>query len=238
MESAVTSIGATGQRFAERGHVRDNRGWLAGVEKRTLVWLAHRMPRAVNSDHLSALGLAGMAAAGLAFAVGGRHSAVLPVVIVALAINWFGDSLDGTLARVRNAQRPNYGYYLDHVLDIVGVTMLLAGIAAGGFMTPVVAAALLCAYVAVMAETFLATYSRGAFRMSFLGFGPTELRVVLSIGVLALLRTREVMLFGHGPFLLFDVGGVVATIGLATTFLIAAARNGRALYRAEPVGGK
>jgi phosphatidylglycerophosphate synthase len=236
MESGVACIDTTRHRPAERGHVRDNQGWLAGAEKRTLMWLAHRMPRAVNSDHLSALGLLGMLAAGAAFAAGGTYPAALPLVIVALAVNWFGDSLDGTLARVRNMQRPNYGYYLDHVLDIIGVSLLFTGIAAGGFMTPLVAASLLCAYVAVMAETFLATYARGAFRMSFLGFGPTELRVVLSAGAIALLRTREAAPLGLGPFLLFDIGGVAATAGLLIAFFASSVRNARALYRAEPLG--
>lgn len=235
MEPGITAIDASHGRLSERGHVRDNRGWLARTEARALSWLAHRMPRAINSDHLSALGLAGMAGAGIAFAVGGTHRGALPWVIVGLAVNWFGDSLDGTLARVRHAQRPNYGYYLDHVLDIVGITMLLTGIGAGGFMTPVIAAALLCAYVAAMAETFLATYSCGTFRMAFLGVGPTELRVVLAVGVLALMRSRVATLPGYGPVLLFDVGGLAASVGLAVTFLVSAVQNGRALYRAEPL---
>jgi phosphatidylglycerophosphate synthase len=235
MEPGATEAGADCRRLAERGHVRDNRGWLAGTEARTLGWLARRMPPAVNSDHLSALGLAGLVAAAAAFAGGGTHPGALPLVIVALAVNWFGDSLDGTLARVRHTERPNYGYYLDHVLDILGVSILVGGIVRGGFMSPLVAMSLLCAYVAVMAETFLATYARGAFRMSFLGFGPTELRVVLSVGAIALLRTPEVSPFGMGPFALFDVGGLVGAVGLATAFLVSSVRNGRALYRAEPL---
>ena len=90
-------------------HTRDNRGLLAVAEKRTLLWLAHRLPAWVHSDHLSGLGLLGMLAVGAAFAVGGAHPQALPLVVLALAVNWFGDSLDGTLARVRNQQRPRYG---------------------------------------------------------------------------------------------------------------------------------
>ena len=234
MHTAATVVDSAPQGFRERGHVRRNDGWLAGVEARVLDRLARRLPPWINSDHLSALGLAGMAGAGASFVVGGSRPEVLPLAIVALAVNWFGDSLDGTLARVRRAQRPNYGYYLDHVLDIVGIAMLMAGMAAGGVMSPLVAVTLLCAYVAVMAETFLATYSRGTFAMAFLKFGPTELRVVLAFGVIALLRSRTATLFGHS-FLLFDVGGLVATAGLALTFVVSAVRNGRALYAAEPL---
>ena len=219
----------------ERGHVRENRGWLAGAEARTLVWLAHRAPRAVNSDHLSALGFAGMALAAASFAAGATHPAWLPLAILGLAVNWLGDSLDGTLARVRQAQRPNYGYYLDHVLDVAGIALLLAGLGAGGLMSPVVAVSLLAAYVAVMAEAFLATYSLGIFRMAFLRFGPTELRIVLSIGALAAMRSPAVLIAGHGPWLLFDVGGLVGAAALGLAFVVSALRNARTLYRAEPL---
>lgn len=216
-------------------HTRDNRGVLASLEKRTLIWISARLPRSVNSDHLSALGLMGMLGAGAAFAAGGTHPQLLPLVVVALAINWFGDSLDGTLARVRNQQRPRYGYYVDHALDVLGTAFLFGGLAYGGLMDPVVAMGLLAAYYAVMAEVFLATYVRGVFRMSFWGFGPTELRIVLSIGALALIGDPQVVIGGLGPFQLFDVGGVVAIAGMVVTFLISSANATRALYAAEPI---
>lgn len=216
-------------------HTRHNQGVLASLEKRTLIWLAHRLPRQVHSDHLSALGLLGMLGVGAAFAVGATHRWALPLVAVALAVNWFGDSLDGTLARVRNQQRPKYGYYVDHALDILGTIFLFGGMALGGLMTPVVATTLLAVYFAVMAEVFLATHVRGVFRMSFLGFGPTELRVVLGVGALAQLRDPQIVVMGMGPFQLFDVGGVIAIAALALTFMVSAVRTGRALYREEPL---
>jgi archaetidylinositol phosphate synthase len=216
-------------------HTRDNRGLLARVEQRTLIWMAHRLPAWVHSDHLSGLGLIGMLAVGAAFAIGGTYPAALPVVVLALAVNWFGDSLDGTLARVRDQQRPRYGYYVDHALDIAGTTFLFGGLALGGLMTPAMAMGLMAAYFAVMAEVFLATSSRGVFRMSFLGFGPTELRVVLSLGALSLMRDPHVVIAGFGPYLLFDVGGVVAIAGLGMTFVASSIGNGRALYEAEPL---
>jgi len=216
-------------------HARENRGLLARAEKRALIWLAERCPRWVHSDHLSALGLLGMLGTGGAFATGGTYPAALPLVVVALAVNWFGDSLDGTLARVRKQQRPRYGYYVDHALDIAGTAFLFGGLAASGLMSTTLAVAVMAAYFAVMAEVFLATSSRGVFKMSFLGFGPTELRIVLSLGALALIRTTHVTIGGHGPFLLFDVGGVVGLAGLTFTFVASSVANGRALYRAEPL---
>jgi len=221
---------------AHATHTRLNESLLAAAEKRTLVWIAHRLPRAVNSDHLSALGLAGMAGVGAAFAAGGSHRWVLSLAVVGLAVNWFGDSLDGTLARVRNQQRPRYGYYLDHTLDILGTFFLFGGLALGGLMSPVVAIGLLAAYYAVMAEVFLATSVRGVFRMSFFGFGPTELRILLAAGAIALMvRDPLVQMAGVGPVLLLDLGGVIGIVALGVTFVLSTCRNALALYEAEPL---
>src|SRR5207247_11389855 len=102
------------------------------------------------------------------------------VVSAALAANWLGDSLDGTLARVRDQQRPRYGFYVDHVLDLAGTTCLVTGLACSGFMSPLIALALLVGYVLVAAESFLATHALGVFRISCFGIGPTELRILLA----------------------------------------------------------
>ena len=109
-----------------------------------------------------------------AFAAARWDRRALWLVVVALALNWFGDSLDGTLARVRRVERPRYGFYVDHVLDIAGATLLFGGLACSPFMTPVIALALLVAYLLVAGEVFLATAVRGVFRMSFAGVGPTD----------------------------------------------------------------
>ena len=223
---------------AAAGHARLNTGLLAGIEKRTIIWLAHRLPAWMHSDHLSAVGLAGMLGVGVAFAAGGTYRWALPLVCLALAVNWFGDSLDGTLARVRNQQRPRYGYYVDHVLDVLGTAFLFGGLMLGGHITPAVGLMLLAAYFAVMAEVFLATAARGAFRMSFAGVGPTELRLLLAVGAIALMRDPKVTVPGIGTFQLFDVGAVVATCGLVAAFLTASVVNGRALSELEPRPGR
>jgi len=216
-------------------HVRINTGLLAAAETRALVWMARRLPAWVNSDHLTALALLSMAGTGAAFWAGAHDRPALLLVIVCLALNWFGDSLDGTLARVRGHERPRFGYYVDHVLDISGISLLLAGIALSGFMSPLLAMALLASYLLVSAEVFLATGVGGEFRMSFLRMGPTELRVVLAAGALALMRTPWVSPFGLGPVRLFDLGAGVAIAGLLLAFVVSSARMTRALYRAEPV---
>ena len=214
-------------------HVREHRSILAAAEKRLLIFIAERLPRAVNSDHLTSLALAAMGLAGAAFAAARWDRRALWLVVVALALNWFGDSLDGTLARVRRAERPRYGFYVDHVLDIVGTTLLVGGLACSPFMTPTVALALLIAYLLVAGEVFLATAVRGVFRMSVGGVGPTELRIVLAAGAMALLRDPHVSI---GPLTvqLFDFGAALAAAGLLVVFVMSVLRNTTALAVAEP----
>src|SRR5919108_2924914 len=112
---------------------------LAAVEKRCLIWMAERLPAWASSDQLTALGAVAMLGAGISYWLGGAHPLALLVVVAMLAINWFGDSLDGTLARVRKQERPKYGYYVDHVLDAVGFAALMGGLALGGHMSALIA---------------------------------------------------------------------------------------------------
>jgi phosphatidylglycerophosphate synthase len=215
-------------------HVRHHRSLLAAQEKRLLIWIAERLPRWVNSDHLSALGLLSMVGAGLAFAYSQWSPGVgLPLVVAFLALNWFGDSLDGTVARVRNQQRPRYGFYVDHVIDLAGTACLFAGLAASGFMSPVVAALVVAGFFLVSAESFLATHARGIFNMAFAGVGPTELRLLLAAGALALLNGPFVAVPVLGELRLFDFGGIIGTIGMVVAFIATSSVNVRALYLEE-----
>jgi archaetidylinositol phosphate synthase len=216
-------------------HVREHRSLLADVEKRTLVWLATRLPGWVTSDQLTALGAVAMIGVGVAFAVTPVSPLAPALVPLLLAVNWFGDSLDGTLARVRQRQRPRYGYYLDHVVDVVNATAMFAGLALSGLMSPWIAAGLLVAYLLLCAESFLATHALGVFRISFGGFGPTELRLVLSLGALVVLVKPMASPLGLGPWRLFDVGGAIAVAGMSIVFGLSALRNARALARLEPL---
>lgn len=216
-------------------HARQNDSALASLEKRVLVAFARRLPRAIGPDHLTALGLLSMLAVGAAFAASSVEPRILYLVPLLLALNWFGDSLDGTVARVRDQQRPRYGYYVDHVVDILGAVALFSGLALSGGMQPVIALALLVAYLAAMAEVFLATHVTHVFRLASFGFGPTELRIVLAVGALALVSRPmvQVPLVGRVP--LFDLGGVIAIAGIATACLASAAHIARHLAREEQV---
>lgn len=216
-------------------HVREHASVLMQAEKRLLIWIAERLPARVTPDHLSLLGLMSMLLAGLAFWISQWEPIALLIVVAALALNWFGDSLDGTLARVRNRQRPRYGFYVDHVIDVAGTFFLLGGLALSSYMTPLVALGLLVAYLMVCAESFLAAHTVGVFRMAHLGMGPTELRILLAAGTLFLLVKTTVPLGDWGRFLLFDVGGVCSIAALAVTFVVSAVRNTIVLYREETI---
>lgn len=205
---------------------------LAPVEKKTLIWLAERTPAWINSDHLTALAFIAMLAAGLGYWWSSWNRWGLVVVVVSLALNWLGDSLDGTLARHRNRQRPRYGFYVDHVCDAFGTAFLLGGLALSGFMNWLVAAGLLLAYLMLLLEVCIATYTLGSFQISFFKFSPTELRIVLAIGTLALWRNPQVAFLGE-QYRLFDFGGVIAIAGMLIVLLISVARNTARLYREE-----
>lgn len=207
---------------------------LAPLEKRCLIWMAERMPRRVNSDHLTVLALLAMLGAGLSYWLASVMPIGLWLVNVFLAVNWFGDSLDGTLARVRRHQRPRYGFYVDHVVDLFGVTFLLGGLALSGYMHPYVALGLLVVYLMVCVETFLATHCVGTFKMSYLKVGPTELRILLAMGNAVLFFRPHASAFGHS-LPLFDVGGVIAAAGLLMTLIVTALSNTRTLYQAEKI---
>jgi len=216
--------------------VREHHSLLAAVEKRALVAMAARMPARVNSDHLTALGGLSMAGAGASFWLGSIWPPALALVIVFLALNWFGDSLDGTLARVRRHERPRYGFYVDHVLDAAGILLLLLGLVLGGFSSAVAMLAFLVAYYLLSIEVYLAAHVLGRFHMSFWKIGPTELRILLAAATLRLFWGAEVTLFGAGVKL-FDAGAWAAAAGLLVTAVAAAAAHTRELYRAEPLPG-
>jgi phosphatidylglycerophosphate synthase len=214
---------------------RDQSSLLAPLEKRALLWLAHRMPECVNSDHLTALGFAAMLLTGVSYWLARWNRSALLVGIVCLALNWFGDSLDGTLARVRNRQRPRYGFYVDHITDSIGTTALLGGLAFSTFMSEWIGLCLLIVFLLMSIQSYLATYTLGTFQLSFWKFSPTELRVLLMAGNIALLVRGPMAQLAGRRFLLFDIGGVAGIVGMTAMLIVSTIRTTRTLYRLEPL---
>ena len=160
-------------------------------EKRALIWMAERTPSWINSDHLTLVGFLAQVMAGVSYALARWNRYWLLAVIGFLALNWLGDSLDGTLARVRQQLRPRYGFYVDHIVDSFGGLALMAGLALSGYMHPWVAIGLLMAFLMLSIQSYLATYTLGEFQLSFWNFGPTELRILLAVGNIALLLSAH-----------------------------------------------
>ena len=206
----------------------------AKAEKRLLIWLAERTPPWINSDHLTGLALMAQMAAGAGYVLSARNANALWLVNLFLLLNWLGDSLDGTLARVRNRQRPCYGFYLDHVVDAIGALALMAGLGCSGYLHWPVAAGMLVFFYLLSIESYLATYALGDFHISHGLMGPTEIRILLAIGNVFLISHRHVILASRG-FLLFDVGGVIAIVGMAAMAASAMVRHTVLLYREEPL---
>ena len=226
------SIGTTKPTDGFREAHRHLAGLTARGERRALLFLASRTPGWITSDHLTLLGLASTAACGALYAASGRRPWLLLAVNLALALNWLGDSLDGTLARHRGVGRPRFGFYVDHLADAFGALFVLAGLAASGLMSPLVAAAVLTAYFLLAIETYLATYTIGRFEISYGPLGGTELRILLAVANAFVLR-RAVWTIGGVGWLAFDVLGAAAAAVLVTLAIVAGIRGTRALVRLE-----
>jgi phosphatidylglycerophosphate synthase len=224
----------TGPKATFREAQREMNGFTARAEKKLLLRLAAALPDGVTPDQLTVLGLLGMLLSGAAYALSGRNPLLLHVANFGLVLNWFGDSLDGTLARFRGKLRPRYGFYVDHVIDAFGATAVLGGLAMSGLMSPVIAASLLVTYLLYSVHMYLQTHVLGRFWLSFGRVGGTELRIILMAVNLAVLAWPVVELGGLRVRLLdgvFALGG----IGLAWALLTAVARTTRALYDLERV---
>lgn len=219
-------------RFREARRTQES--FLAALEKKTLAWLTSRTPSWINSDHLTLLGLLAMAGAGVGYWWARFNPGGLFLTIACLGLNWLGDSLDGTLARARNCQRPRYGFYVDHVVDAFGALFLLGGLGVSGYMSPMVATGLLVAYLLLSIEVYLTSYTLGDFKISYFKMSPTELRILLSVGNIVLLYKSVVHLFGRA-YRLFDVAGTIGISGMMVILLISVVQNTVKLYRKEPL---
>ena len=194
--------------------------------------MAERTPKAISSDHLTALGFISQLLAGAAYALAALDPRALWLVNFFLVLNWLGDSLDGTLARVRDQQRPRYGFYVDHMADTFGALALMAGLASSGYVHWQISAGMLMCFYVLSIESYLATYTMGHFHLSHGIFGPTEIRILLILGNAVLIVNPYADIFGH-RILVFDIGGVVAIAGMMFLAVCATVRHITVLYREE-----
>jgi len=202
---------------------------LAGVERRVLQALAARVPRSIRSNHLTVIGILGAVGAGTAYALTRHDPAWLWVASLMLGVNWLGDSLDGTLARVRGTQRPKYGYYLDHVVDAFSTAVIGLGIGLSPYVNLGLALGLVVVYLALSINVYLESSVFGVFKISYGRIGPTEVRLLLVFlnTVLALAALWEV----KGPWPIRLVANWTLAILLAGMVALFVGRFARNLYR-------
>ena len=206
---------------------RDKKFLLAVPEARVLEWIAGRLPAWVKPDHLTALGVVAAVAIGAAYVLSNDDGAWLWAASGLLVIHWLGDSLDGTLARVRKSERPRYGYYLDHLVDAFATAAIGIGLGLSPHMLLAVGLAIVVVYLILSINTYLETHAFGVFTLGYGRFGPTEARLVL-IGVNTVLALGIV---GSG---LLDVLGIGLAIAMLLALIARAGRNLRRLAELEP----
>jgi archaetidylinositol phosphate synthase len=217
---------------AFRDATRIQESLTSGLERRALLCLARHMPSGITSDQLTLLGFISMILAGASYLLARWHPVGLLLATACLAINWFGDSLDGTLARVRNRQRPRYGFYVDHMVDSFGALFLMSGLAASAYVDWRIAMGMLIAFLLLSIESYLASYTLGIFRLSFAKFGPTEIRILLAAGNVVLWFRPKLKVPGLS-YRLLDFGGLVALAAMGVMVVVAAVWHARELYRQE-----
>lgn len=205
---------------------RDLRSFTASTEKKILVALAKRLPAWIGPDHLTAIGVLSMAGAGLCY----RLVAISPLAFLGvnlfLFLNWFGDSLDGTVARVRGRERPRYGFYLDHLVDAFGAIFLLGGLAFSGLVSTYAALGLLIAYLLLQIHIALKAHTTRVFQIAFAGVGGTEARILMAM-------VNTALLFWPGLQPMLSPLVWLAAASLVVLTVVDGVKTGRALDREE-----
>lgn len=208
---------------------------LAAPERRVLRWLAARIPNRFHSNHLTVLGVFGAAGAGFAYAMSGLDVRWLWVASAMLAVNWFGDSLDGTLARVRKVERPRYGYYLDHIVDAFATAAIGIGIGLSPFVSFPLAMGLVVLYLTLSINVYLESHVFGVFKLAYGIIGPTEARIILVLVNTALIAVPFIQ--GIPMWLIASLGNTLAALlafGAVATLAVRFGRNLSRLAKLEP----
>ncbi len=217
--------------------------FLNGLEKKALVWLAARQPRWVTSDLLTWTGTFGSVLIALGYILSNLNANWLWLSTFGLIVNWYGDSLDGTLARVRNTQRPIYGYYLDHTVDGINETLMFVGIGLSPFLNLYTALAMLVVYLQLTLNVSMNAHLKAEFKLTYAGLGPTEFRLVaillntLLIFIKPWQQFEQVWnVFGKTIFLhALDYPGFVILAVLCLVYVVTIWKDARYYARIDPM---
>ena len=222
--------------------VRIQTSVLNALEKKVLVWLAKRQPRWMTSDILTYIGTFGAVLIMVGYVLTGRNANFLWLSSLGFVINWYGDSLDGTLARVRNHQRPVYGYYLDHTVDAVNELMIFLGLGLSGLMHLSLALMVLVLYFMLTINVSINAHLKKEFRLTYLKLGPTEFRILAILVNTLMVTIRPLYEFSHTftvlgnefTFAILDYVGIVVLFVLATIYMVTVISDAKGYARIDP----
>lgn len=201
--------------------VRIQTSILNAAEKKTLVWMAERIPQSINSDHMTKIGFLGALISAAGYILSNWNANYLWIASFGLILNWYGDSLDGTLARVRNAQRPIYGFFIDHNVDALTILVICIGAGLSPYVKFSTALLVLAAYLLLSIYTYINTYLIGEFKITYSKLGPTEFRlVIILINTLFIYVPARHFTYMGATFSVFDVIGCAVAIILFTIYLV------------------
>lgn len=222
--------------------VRIQTSFLNAAEKKALIWLAERQPKWADSDMLTFVGHIGAVVIALGFILANFSVHFLWLSIVGFVINWYGDSLDGTLARVRKQQRPIYGFYIDHTMDAINEALMFMGAGLSPFMRFDLACVLLVVYLMLTLNVAMNAHLKGEFRLTYAKLGPTELRLICIIACLLLIGIKPLRDFAvdipltAGAFTLniLDVIGLVILLALIVIYFVTIVQDARYYAKIDP----
>jgi len=218
----------------DKSHKRVNAILLGPLERPALQWLAAHMPAWMTPDILTGIGIVGAVLIFFSYWFSSEIPALLWVASLGFVINWFGDSLDGTLARYRKIERPKYGFFVDHTVDAFSQVLIVMGLGLSPYVTFSVACLALIGYLLMSALVYIRTYVYGVFQISYGKLGPTEVRVIL-----ILLNT--VMFFVGSPQIdlplglqtIYDIPVALIAVVLATLFVTGSIRDASELAKLD-----
>lgn len=232
--------------MSDKNAVRIQTSFLNGVEKKALVWLAERQPKWVVSDTMTVIGMIGAVMICAGFALSGKCIGWLWLSFAGFFVNWYGDSLDGTLARVRNTQRPIYGYYLDHTVDCINEALIFIGVGLSPFMRMDIALMIFIFYLFMTINVSINAHLKSEFRLTYSKLGPTEFRLIACILIIALMLIRPMQEFSASIRLLgrdleihsLDIAGLAIIGILAAIYFVTVYIDAKGYSVMDPLPGK
>ena len=229
--------------MADKKAVRIQNSILNGAEKKALAWLAERQPKWVVSDMLTLVGIIGALMIGAGFVLCSKNINWLWLSIAGFVVNWYGDSLDGTLARVRNTQRPLYGYYLDHTVDCFNEAFMFLGLGLSYLMRLDIAQMILIVYLFLTVNVSVNAHLKSEFKLTYGKLGPTEFRVIACLLIMCVIffpcirefHTSMHFLGREVALTALDIAGLVILAVLVLIYLVTVIQDARGYAKADPM---